>query len=388
MADKHSDRVSRMREIRSRKPDAPFDRILKECEPDSRATIVELACIDLIDRIRSGASVGVEDYLSQVPELLADSDDLLDLIDAEICTRRELGLTPDFDDYVRRFPDLSTQVERLFVLDDIETKLESDAIPVRDKLPEIEGFRLTRRMFLDSSSATYRAQDSNRRPCLLRLFEEGSRDNRRLNAALKSARDVRHPAVLLIQRLGAIDDRLYFTTDLVDGLPLSTLIVDGQSARKVASWLNPVILAAAFARGEGQCLGRIGIEHILIDHKDQPRVVGFGSWSNDEFNFDDVQSVIENFGGMMFHMMTGKVFERRTAAADGPVIDSMTLDSDPARPIDSVLEQICLRCLGLISPCYTDLTTISDELNLYLSGRAKPIPDESAGFLRRLLRRT
>jgi hypothetical protein len=55
---------------------------------------------------REGRRVLVEDYLAPHPWLRSDPESLLDLIYNEIRLREELGETPEFDDYVRRFPGL------------------------------------------------------------------------------------------------------------------------------------------------------------------------------------------------------------------------------------------------------------------------------------------
>lgn len=394
-----------MRAIRSDRPDTSFEQILLECQPNSRATLVELACIDLIDRIRSGTAVRVEQYLKDAPELRDDTEELLDLIDAEICTRRERGDVPNANEYVRRFPKLATQVGRLFVLDNIESQMESDAIPKRDKTPDVPGFRLTRRFISDSISITYRAHDHKRRTCLVRLFEPGSRNDRQLNDALRmavppsatvasAATKTWHPNILAIHTRNAVDDRLFCVTEFADGLPLTRLITDGLTASKTAAWLYAVVNAMAFARIEQHSLGQVGATHILIDHKDQPRIIGSGLPLDESDPATSATLDIVNVGSLMFQMLTGRIFESSSPTHSGsqpPTADQTPHDCEddqnqPTQIIDPTLAHMCLRCLGIIQPGYDSLNSISDELSVFISGRHRPVPQKSAIQLAQLLR--
>jgi hypothetical protein len=78
--------------------------------------LVDIACIDLMQRRRTGHAVAVEDYLKDFPALAAESD-LLDLIDAEVCVAQELGVTVDAGEYERRFPEFAAQIRDLICLE-------------------------------------------------------------------------------------------------------------------------------------------------------------------------------------------------------------------------------------------------------------------------------
>lgn len=78
--------------------------------------LVELVAIDLIRRRRGGQDVLVEDYVRQFPLLGESQSHLLDLIDAEICVRREMGETLATDCFSKRFPDLTDPIGQLMHL--------------------------------------------------------------------------------------------------------------------------------------------------------------------------------------------------------------------------------------------------------------------------------
>ncbi|KAA5540045.1 hypothetical protein FYK55_22285 [Roseiconus nitratireducens] len=82
----------------------------------SRDQWIELACVDLIALRRRGCDVRVEDYLQQFPELAVRDDYRLDLIDAELCVRRETARELPRDRWQDRFPDLIEPIGQLMQL--------------------------------------------------------------------------------------------------------------------------------------------------------------------------------------------------------------------------------------------------------------------------------
>jgi hypothetical protein len=81
--------------------------------------LLDLVCIDLIEQIRMSNQVSVESYLDQFKEL-RQRQTALDLIDAEICARREVGQLGDrkseLASYCQRFPTLADEIESLLDL--------------------------------------------------------------------------------------------------------------------------------------------------------------------------------------------------------------------------------------------------------------------------------
>ena len=81
-----------------------------------RNVILDLACIDLMHQHRNGHSVRTEQYLADFPQI-SDANDVLDLIDAELCVAAELKESIDLQAYRQRFPDLSSEIEELMRVD-------------------------------------------------------------------------------------------------------------------------------------------------------------------------------------------------------------------------------------------------------------------------------
>lgn len=78
--------------------------------------LVDIACIDLMQRRRMQHDVGVESYLAEFPCLDTESD-RLDLIDAELCVAKELGTSVELAPYLDRFPNMAEQIKELFELE-------------------------------------------------------------------------------------------------------------------------------------------------------------------------------------------------------------------------------------------------------------------------------
>jgi hypothetical protein len=91
-----------------------------------RSRLVDWVCIELIERGRRGESIRVEDYLAQYPQI-SDTDDLLDLIDAEICVRRELKKVLSIDQWSARFPEHMAAIRQLMAINDQVNLSHSEA---------------------------------------------------------------------------------------------------------------------------------------------------------------------------------------------------------------------------------------------------------------------
>jgi serine/threonine protein kinase len=110
--------IEQLRDLRRRAVSGSLKQIIGARSHD-RNSLLDLACVDLIERRRMGQGATVEDYLRDFP-LLGDVHSQLELIDAEICARRELAQVVTLDEWLARFPSLSEPLRRMFALDALE----------------------------------------------------------------------------------------------------------------------------------------------------------------------------------------------------------------------------------------------------------------------------
>jgi hypothetical protein len=119
------------------------DASLKELIGDRKVpakTLIELAAIDLIGQRRRGIAVTVESYLTQFPALTRSQADVLDLIDAELCVRREMGETCHIESFQKRFTEHADAIRQLFFLQtEPELAPGPDAVKPNETLPLTAG---------------------------------------------------------------------------------------------------------------------------------------------------------------------------------------------------------------------------------------------------------
>jgi hypothetical protein len=104
-----------LRQKRRLDPASPLADLIGGCKFDQQR-LVDIACIDLMQRHRMEHDAGVESYLAEFPCLNTESD-RLDLIDAELCVAKELGTTVNLERYLSRFPELADPIRELFELE-------------------------------------------------------------------------------------------------------------------------------------------------------------------------------------------------------------------------------------------------------------------------------
>jgi hypothetical protein len=85
--------------------------------------LLELAVCDVFECWRIGSGRPVETYLADFPELSQRKEFVLDLIDAEVCARREMKETVHIEEMMERFPALKENLERMLDLDHAEENL-------------------------------------------------------------------------------------------------------------------------------------------------------------------------------------------------------------------------------------------------------------------------
>ena len=374
MGESQKNRLSRLRDARAEKPDATFDQIVTQCEPETHASLIELACIDLINQLRAGRSAKVEEYVSAIPKLERD-DDVLDLIDAEVCARQELGQPADRDELTQRFPALASAIERMFFLDDLEEQLQkpSNEIPLV-KLPDLHGFQLRKLLWTDGYSSTFRAVAKDGKPRLVRLFNEGSRDEPALVSALNAVAGTNesHPSLIPVERIGAYEDRVFYSMPFVDGSVLHSLLRKPIEPMRVAGWLRSLAIVQAFAESTNLNLGQLQAESVLIDHHNSPRILGFGEFV---VGYHETLDHVHAFGRLGMRMLNGREPTNPEQGAN-------------MQPEFTTLAQICNQCLSTTEPpSYGDVSELIDPLTAYLSGRPVAGPSPTNGFFSKLFGR-
>ncbi|OYP34894.1 hypothetical protein [Rhodopirellula sp. MGV] len=105
-----------LKRLRAESPSAPLKELLEDCEL-GRDILIDLAALDLMLSWRRGHRTPTEAYLEQFPVLAQSESSVLDLIDAEMCIRRELKEVVDVAAFTERFPNFAAPIRQLAYLD-------------------------------------------------------------------------------------------------------------------------------------------------------------------------------------------------------------------------------------------------------------------------------
>ncbi|MCO8122855.1 hypothetical protein NHH03_13995 [Stieleria sp. TO1_6] len=108
--------ISWLASCRQSHPTEPLSELLDQASI-SLPALVELAAVDLIGQRRDGHDRLTEHYLEQFPALSQSESCVLDLLDAELCVRRELGEQQDLTFFIHRFPQLADAIRQLVHLE-------------------------------------------------------------------------------------------------------------------------------------------------------------------------------------------------------------------------------------------------------------------------------
>ena len=253
----------------------------------------------------------------------------------------------------------------------------------------------------------YRAEQlSLSRVVAIKMIRENrpdSPENRhRFFAEAEANARLEHPGIVSIYEVSEFEGHPYFSMQFIAGQTLSERLKSGPfSQRKAARVMTDVCRAIGFAHSQGVLHRDIKPSNILIDEKDQVRVMDFGlakfsdsaesltrtgvvvgtpSYMSPEqasghSNLVDARSDIYSLGTVLYHLLTG----RPPFIADSPMqLAIQILEHDPPPPrllqpkIDRDLEMIVQRTIQKPPDLrYSSADEMADELECFL--RDEPI---------------
>jgi serine/threonine protein kinase len=371
---------------------------------------------DQCRRWQQGESVRVEAYLEAHPELRDDPDGLLDLIFNEILLREERAETPEFAEYVERFPWLAEQLRPHFAVHQFAglaptvaptSGADSSEVAVADGLPVIAGYEVLQEIARGGMGVVFQArQTSLHRVVALKMLLAGqlasAADAQRFRTEAEAAAELDHPNIVPIYEVGEADGRLYFSMKLIEGRSLAGF---QGPPREVARLLTAVARAVHYAHQRGIIHRDLKPGNILLDAQGQPYVTDFGLAKRIEGDSKLTQSGavmgtpaymppeqasgkkgevttladVYSLGAVLYELLTGRPpFEAETP------LDTLlqVLDKEPEPPrklkpeLDRDLEAVCLKCLEKDPhQRYASAAELADDLERWVRGeptRARP----------------
>jgi WD40 repeat protein/Flp pilus assembly protein TadD len=254
--------------------------------------LLEAARADQAIRWRAGEAVPAEVYLTHLPDLAADPEDVLVLLCGELLLRAERRETPSLSEYQQRFPHLA---DRLALLFQMEKAFDTSAYipppqPTADgpRAPPIAtpvvppGYEVLAELGRGGMGVVYKArQRALNRVVALKLLLAGplARPEQlaRFRREAEAMARLRHPNLVQVFEVGEQDGRPWQALEFVDGPTLARRCggmpqPPGEAARLVE------VLAGAVH--EAHCQGIVHRDlkpaNVLLGPGGVPRITDFG----------------------------------------------------------------------------------------------------------------
>jgi WD40 repeat protein len=241
---------------------------------------------------RSGQSPRIEDFLAEAAS--PDRPRLARMLMAlELELRGERGECPDPITYRERLPGYATQVEAAFAeaAADPPGGLESALPTIRGEgtegaawstPPTVPGYEILGELGRGGMGVVYRARQLLlKRPCALKMIlagpHAGTEANVRFLAEAEAAARLRHPHVVQVYGIGAVDGLAYLELEYIEGGSLAARL-EGRPwpARQAARLVEPLARAMTEAHRLGVVHRDLKPSNVLLAADGTPKVADFG----------------------------------------------------------------------------------------------------------------
>jgi hypothetical protein len=392
---------------------------------------------DLERRWRAGERRLVEEYLECWPQLCSQTETLIDLIYNEFILRRQVGETPQVEEYLQRFSGLADSLRRQFALADDPaarhpgtdsqlpvTMPERTAVPSPEPATVLAGrYELIRRLGRGGMGVVYLARDRLlNREVALKMIRSGdlaaAEERERFQREARALARVSHRHLVTVFDCGEHDGQPFFTMTYAPGGSLQDhaeqYIADPRAAAALMEKLARGIHAA---HQQGLIHRDLKPGNVLFDAAGEPLVTDFGlaklvgeevltrtgtslgtpAYMAPEQVSGRPEQVgprtdVWALGVMMFELLTG---QRPFSAPSREELLAQVLQAQPPRPrlltprLDPPLEAITLKCLARQpGDRYHSAEALADDLDRWLTGQpVRARPESSVRKASRVLRR-
>jgi hypothetical protein len=382
-----------------------------------RPALVEMVKIDLERCWRAGKRVPVEDYLKRYPELGSPDTISVDLIQAEIEARQELGDTAQLVDLAKRFPRRGDELRQL--LGQTATKPTASNTPAppperlakkpRPPAKELPGtfgrYQILKKLGQGGMGAVYLALDTQlERKVALKVPhfgpDEGPQALERFRREAKAAATLHHPNLCPVFDVGEQEGIHFLTMAFIEGKSLADVLKDGKGLppRPVATIVRTLALALQEAHAKGVIHRDLKPSNIMLGPRQEPVIMDFGlarrsgaqdarltklgsvmgtpAYMAPEQVKGEVDAMgpgcdIYSLGVILYEMLAGRPpFSGPVMAVLGMVLTQAPEPPSKVRPgLDPALEAICLTAMAK-EPAqrYGSMADLAAALAQYLQG--------------------
>jgi tetratricopeptide (TPR) repeat protein len=348
--------------------------------------------------------------------------------------RHELGESPDWQEYLRRFPEYAVALQMLRRADEFfEQGIHSPEPSLREV--EFDDYELIGEIGRGGMGVVYKARQKSLDRILalkmIRMGEDaGEAERKRFHGEARAVARLHHPNIVQIYEVGEANGRLFLTLEFVEGKSLASWL-NGTPwpARQAAALVVTMARAIEYAHGKqiihrdlkpaNILLARDGVangewsEHDLpctpkitdfglakrLDataHSQSEAVLGTPSYMAPEQaqakRGIDARTDVYGLGAVLYELLTGRPPFRADSALQTL---RQVVDAEPVRPrllnpsVPRDLETVCLKCLEKEpSRRYVTALAMADDLGRFENGQpvlARPIGALARGW--RLCRR-
>jgi tetratricopeptide (TPR) repeat protein/predicted Ser/Thr protein kinase len=338
----------------------------------------------------------------------------------EFLLRQELGDAPDWEDYLRRFPDHADALRQLREVDRVVER--GLAPPAAQACPadRFGDYELLGELGRGGMGVVYKARQTKLdRLVALKVIRAGehssAEERRRFDREARAVARLHHPHVVQVYDLGEADGRPFFAMEYVEGTSLARRL-DGTPwpADRAAALVEASARAIHYAHGQGIVHRDLKPANILLTADGQPRITDFGlaKWLDGPGKGSETGQALgtpsymapEQAGGngrpvgppadvyalgtVLYELLTGRPPFRAATALETAV---QVLKDEPVRPgrlrpgLPKDLETVCLKCLEKDPPKrFASAEALADDLRRFREG--KPIHARPVGLAGRAYR--
>jgi eukaryotic-like serine/threonine-protein kinase len=379
---------------------------------------IELLLTDQRSRWRRGEPANIEAYFEQYPNLRADADAVLKLIQNEIVLREASSETPQLKEYLGRFGEYQVQLRELFEaqrtlrLEGVPSPIADAAKTDRIEFPIIPGYEILAELGRGGMGVVYKArQAALKRVVALKMILAGPHADpaarTRFRTEAEAIARLQHPNIVQIHDVGEHDGRPFLALEFVEEGNLDEKVADKpQTEGEAAALVQTLASAVHYMHQRGILHRDLKPNNVLLAADGTPKITDFGlaklrdadagitkthallgtpNYMPPEQAAGDARNIgvtadVYSLGAILYELLTGRPpFEGTTLLK--------TLDQvrhqEPVSPrrlrgrMSADLETICLKCLEK-EPAnrYATAEALAKDLHRFLDGQsiqARPI---------------
>jgi serine/threonine protein kinase len=383
----------------------------------------------------AGKRTPAVEWLRQFPALAADPAQAAELVYHEFALREELGESPDWQAYLRQFPEYTPALGLLRQAD----RIVDQAFSSKEGAPPAEAafadYQLLEELGRGGMGVVYKARHKRlERLVALKMIrigpDAGAEERRRLVGEARAVARLHHPNIVQIYEVGEVEGQPFLALEYIDGASLARCL-DGTPwpALQAAALVEALAQGMHYAHSKGVIHRDLKPANIVLQFEDCklqngnlqfamcklqcaiPKITDFGlakrldgtahtrseavlgtpSYMAPEQALAqagvDARTDVYGLGAILYELLTG----RPPFRADAPLQTlQQVVEAEPARPcllnpaVPRDLETVCLKCLEK-EPArrYASAEALADDLRRFENGqpvRARPVGPLGRGW--------